>query len=357
MLTIGIDAHKRIHVAVALDEGGQEVAIWKGPNSAQGWTALLAWAKAQGGECQFGIEGAWGLGRGLAQHLVSEGERVYEINARWTAQGRRRARNQEKTDRLDARAIAAFLKAEAERMAPIYPDDDTSVLELLSTERDSAVAESTRIRNQLHAHLMQLDPEYSKVVPTLRSAAGLGAIKAYTVSDDNPLRQERAAVVRRLALRLELALNQAEEMAGRIRSLAAPRFAPLTRLCGVNLLTAGALAGILGPGKRFATEAELAAFAGVSPLEASSAGRTRHRLNRTGNRRLNAVLYRIAITQAHHSPEARAYLARRVSEGKTRREAFRALKRYLARAIFRLWAECQRDDPVPHAPRATCGCT
>lgn len=79
----------------------------------------------------------------------------------------------------------------------------------------------------------------------------------------------------------------------------------------------------------------------MAPLETSSAGRTRHRLNRTGNRRLNAILYRIALTQARHSTQARAYLDRRVSEGKTRREARRALKRFIARALGRRWLECQ----------------
>ena len=67
----------------------------------------------------------------------------------------------------------------------------------------------------------------------------------------------------------------------------------------------------------------------------------RHRLNRTGNRRLNAILFRIALTQARRSPQARTYLARRVAEGKTKREAIRALKRFLARAVWRQWQLCQ----------------
>jgi transposase len=126
-------------------------------------------------------------------------------------------------------------------------------------------------------------------------------------------------------------LSQAEDLAAQIRRRAAERFAPLTRRCGVGLLAAGALAGILGPGHRFATDAQLAAYAGVAPLEASSAGRVRHRLNRGGHRRLNAILHRIAITQARRAPAAQAYLARRTADGKTRREALRALKRYLVR--------------------------
>ena len=110
----------------------------------------------------------------------------------------------------------------------------------------------------------------------------------------------------------------------------------------MNLLTAGTLAAILGPGNRFASDAQLAAYAGVAPLETSSAGLIRHRLNRGGNRRLNAALYRIALTQAHHHPEAKAYIERRVSQGKTKREAHRALRRFVVQAIWRLWQECQQ---------------
>ena len=73
-------------------------------------------------------------------------------------------------------------------------------------------------------------------------------------------------------------------------------------------------------------------------------GKIRHRLNRGGNRRLNAVLYRIVLTQAHASSEARAYLARRQQEGKTKREAMRALKRYVVRAIWRLWVQCHPEQ-------------
>jgi transposase len=78
----------------------------------------------------------------------------------------------------------------------------------------------------------------------------------------------------------------------------------------------------------------------VAPLEASSAGRVRHRLNRGGNRRLNAILHRIAVAQARCSPAARTYLARRQADGKSRREALRALKRFLIRAVWRAWQDC-----------------
>ncbi|MDP9353034.1 MAG: transposase, partial [Chloroflexota bacterium] len=292
------------------------------------------------GRCRWGIEGAWNLGRGLAQHLVGAGEAVYEVNPRWTAEGRRRARRAEKSDRLDARAVALFVWREAVALPPVEADDDTSTLDLLVTERDDLVAEATRLRNQLHQLLLQLDADYRHRIPSLMSKRGVLAVLGYATDDVRPIQQERAGVVRRLALRLQLVVEQAEELARRIEGLTATRFVPLTGICGIRLLTAGALAGILGPGLRFSSDAQIAAYAGAAPLEASSAERVRHRLDRGGNRRLNAILYRVAITQARCSAEARAYLARRVGEGKTKREALRALKRFIVRAIWRRWQEC-----------------
>jgi transposase len=153
--------------------------------------------------------------------------------------------------------------------------------------------------------------------------------------------------VRRVAQRLRLALEQAEEVARQIRQRARAHCSLLTGVCGVSPLTAGALAGILGPGRRFRTDAQLAAHADVAPLEASSGGRVRHCLNRGGNRRLNAILHRTAIAQARSAPLAQAYLARRESEGKTRREAIRALTRFLVRAIWRARQACASEAP-PH---------
>jgi len=342
LIIIGVDAHKRVHVALAVDEAGREIGDWRGPNSADGWISLAQWALSLGTERRWGIEGAWSYGRGLAQHLVALGEVVYDVNPRWTALGRRSARKPGKTDQLDARAVALFVRQEAPNLPRVHSEDETALLDLLTTERESAVGESTRLRNQIHALLMQVDPEYQTRLPALTSHAGLDALQSYQSPVPGALQEERAAAIRRVARRLQLASLEANELKERIKRLAEASFSPLTRLCGINLVTAGTLAAILGPGNRFASDAQLAAYAGVAPLETSSAGLVRHRLNRGGNRRLNAVLYRIVLTQAHHLPQARAYIERRASEGKTRREAHRALRRFVIRAIWRLWQECQQ---------------
>jgi transposase len=348
MITIGVDAHKRMHAAVAVDAAGVILGEWRGANTATDWQALQAWAGALGASRQWGIEGAWNYGRGLAQCLVAQGETVYEINPRWTADRRRRARKPGKSDRLDALAVAKLVRDEAATLPAVAADDDTAVLDLLVTEREAAMAEATRLRNQLHQLLLQVEPAYHSRLPRLTSQAGLHTAETYMCASPRPLDQQRAAAIRRLAQRLRLVVTQAAALEQEIATLATPRYQPLTQIIGVQLLTAGALAGILGPGQRFTSEAQLAAYAGVAPLEASSAGLVRHRLNRGGNRRLNAILYRIALTQARSSPEAKAYLARRKAEGKTWWEAIRALKRYLVRAIWRVWQQCLRV-PIPQA--------
>ena len=231
-------------------------------------------------------------------------------------------------------------------MPRVHPDDESSILSVLTTERDELVRESNRIRSQIHHLLLQVDPEYKGQIGRLVTRRSLGALSRYAAPDEGALQEHRAAAVRRLAVRLELVKHHIDDVSLQIKDLAAARFPALMRLCGVNALTAGVLAGLLGPGQRFANDAQLAAYAGVAPLEASSGMRVRHRLSRSGNRRLNSVIYWIVLTQAHHSPEARAYLARRMSQGKTRREAHRALRRYIARALWRLWVECHSPSVV-----------
>jgi transposase len=341
MITLGVDAHKQVHVAIALDGAGRETDQWRGANSPEGWEALRRWAVSLGEERQWGIEGAWNYGRGLAQQLVTAGEIVYEVNARWTAEGRRRARRPGKTDRLDARAVALFVRQEAPQLPRVAADDVTAILDLLTSQREAAVTEATRLRNQIHALLLQIDPQYKDRLPSLETRQALAALETYQAASPAPLQQQRAAIIRQVAQRLHLALQQAAELKQQIEmSTEAAGFAPLTTIHGVGLIIAGTLAGILGPGLRFSSDAELAAYAGAAPLEASSAGLVRHRLNRGGNRRLNALLHMIMLTQLRNWEPARKYMAKRLAEGKTKREAMRALKRYLVRAVWNAWKKC-----------------
>jgi transposase len=339
MITIGVDAHKRVHQAVAIDEAGREQARWRGDNGPAGWQALQDWAAGLDTERRWGIEGTGQYGHGLAQRLVTHDETVVEVNPRLTAGMRRGGRQRGKSDRLDARAVARVVAQEGDALPAVRPDDASAVLAELAADRASAVAEATRLRNQLHQVLHQLSAVDGQAWPDLTKAAFVAPLGAYRAPTGDVLTESRAIRVRHLAARLQLALVQAEATTAAIADLARPHLGPLDALCGVAPLTAGLLAAALGS-RPFATDAQLASYAGTAPLEASSGEHTRHRLNRGGNRPLNALVHRIALVQLHADPDAQQYVARRCREGKTQREAIRCLKRYITRRIFHAWQAC-----------------
>lgn len=352
MITLGVDAHKTVHVAVAVDEEGRPLDMWQGTNSQLAWQEMLTWA-SQWESRQWGIEGTGNYGRGLAQYLVVVGETVYEVNPRLTAQGRRRARKQDKNDRLDAQAVARAVLRDVPELPEVVLEDEAAVLELMNRERDRLKSQVDRLRNQLHNRLFQADPQYRKSFPSLSKLVTIQSLEQYTAAADTPLPSVRVAAVRRVASLLRLVLEQHQQITGEIESLSGTRYGALTEIQGVARLTAGILAGILGT-RRFTAEDQFATYGGVSPIETSSAGRVRHRLNRGGNRRLNRVLYLIALTQWKQKGAGRNYIQPRMEQGKSWLEAVRALKRFIARAIWRQWqrhyAHKLPDFPAQTAP-------
>jgi transposase len=344
MRWIGVDAHKRVHLAVGLDEGGAtEHTV---ANTPAGWAALYQWAQAAPAR-RWAVEGAGSFGRGLAQFLVAHGETVHEVNPRWTARQRRSARRPGKSDRLDALAVARLLREAAPTLPVVLPEDPAAATaQLWSRLRDDLVADMTRLRNRLHALLLLCDPQYPQRVPRLTTQAGLAACLAYTSPGDTPLARARERAVRQVAAQLALLAGQERELRRELEALVAARFAPLQAIEGVGALTAAGLVAELGPPRRGLGEAQVAAMAGVAPLEASTAGGVRHRLNRGGNRRLNRLLHVIVLIQARIYPPAQAYLARRQQAGRTAREARRALKRHLVRRVWRQWQACWTDPPA-----------
>lgn len=151
------------------------------------------------------MAGAWNGGRGLAQHLVAAGEVVCEVHPRWPALGRRSARRPGKSDPLDAHAVAVLGWREGAALPRVPADDATAVVDLLVTERAGALAEATRLRNQIPQLRLQRDPASRARLPNLQSQAGRVAVERDTASSASMLDQERARAVRRLAPRLRVA--------------------------------------------------------------------------------------------------------------------------------------------------------
>lgn len=352
MWAIGVDTHRQLLSAVVVDTQGREQRHWQGPNQASAWLELHGWVAAQctDGPRQWGIEGTGHQGFGLAQQLVGCGECVFEVNPRLTAALRARSRRLAKSDHDDARAIARLLLQEDAQLPRVQPVDATSPLAILTRERHTLRSDLVRERNRLHAELVRIEPPYAQRVGKLTTRTGLEAVLAWDEAALDALARLQLQTAQRRARRLLVLQDDLAAVDAQIRAHSRQQCAPLTAIYGVAELTAGMLAGYLGPGDRFATDAQLAQHAGVAPVETGSAGRIRHRLNRSGHRKLNELIHRIALTQARGYGPARTYLARRQTDGKSWREAIRALMRHIVRTIWRVWKQCLAGTaPLPAA--------
>jgi transposase len=328
MIVIGVDVHKHSLTAVAVDEVGRLRGEYSGVVESEG---LVGWACSLEAERLWAVEDCRHVTRTLEASLLAIGEALVRVPPRLTAPHRRGGRVRGKSDRIDALAIARAALQEPLLERPRPGERRLRELKLLVDHRDDLVAERRRWQQRLRRHLHELDP--SLHVP-------LGAL-------DRCIWLDRLA--RQLARREQtLQVRIARELVGRCRTLTrsilsldreleertnaiAPR---LLELPGCGAVSAAKLLCEIGPIARFRNDAQLARHAGVAPLDASSGKHQRHRLDRGGNRQLNCALHRIAITQGRVHPPARAYLARKQAEGKSRRESIRCLKRQLARVIF-----------------------
>ena len=349
---IGVDTHKQRHVLVALDARGQTCGTHSVANTPAGWVAALQWARDRDANCVWGIENSGSLGKGFAQFLLSSGETaVHEIVPHRTAQYRRRGRSQDKTDYTDALAMARLLQAEREHLPRVERDDVSTELRLLSDHRDNLVAERTRLVNQLHAQMLQIDPCYAEHSGTLTSRKGLRYCHALDLPHADSVVQTRLLIVRQLTEQLLRLWGEIEAVETALAERVRATETPLLNVCGVGMIAAARLIGELGCTPRIHSAAALAALAGIAPVAVSSGGRNGHRLNRGGNRRLNRTFHLIAVCQLRHEPLAQAYYAKKRAEGKTARSALRCLKRRLVDVVYRLMREQGRAT----APDARAG--
>src|SRR6266540_2184309 len=297
-MVVGIDVHKRAHVAALLDERGGELGTFGFANSPEGMRRLCAWLVAHdASEAVVGVESPAGYGRLLVASLEAAGHEVLNVPA-WRTHRERRRHGPGKTDPGDAIAVAQVVLRKRAELGPALESELVRALALLELQRRRLVRDRTQAIQRLRADWNQVDPVGEARVVNLTRQRELRRLKRISFGE-GLVEQVATGCIRDLARDIE-DLNQ--------RNAAA-----------------------------------FARFCGAAPIPCGS-GQTagRHRLHRGGNRQLNAALYRIAIVQARHHPPARTYLARKIAEGKTQREARRALKRHLANVIYRrlyTWAE------------------
>lgn len=331
MRVVGIDTHKATLAACLIDDVGLVVAEATFPNAPAGFTALLAWLRELGAE-RIGLEGSAGYGAAAARFLLAAGEAALEVPPQLSHRERLRTRRAGKSDPGDALAIARVTQREAD-LPPVRLPDASREIQLLVEAREDLVAEATRTRNRLHADLVVLVPGYST------AAANLVAEKHRRTAGKllRRLPGVQAELARERLARLGRLTAEVTELERRIERSVAGH--PLRCLPGAGPLVTAKLIGEVGDIRRFRSADAFAMLAGVAPIPASSGQVSRMRLNRGGNRQLNRALWCIAFSQAKTHEPARLFIARKRAEGKSWREAMRALKRHLARIVFRLLSQ------------------
>jgi transposase len=322
-VAIGVDTHKDVHVAVALDALGAQLDSQEIPTTPAGYRSLLSWARELGIPA-FAIEGTGSYGAGLVRFLERAGVSVYECE-----RPRRQERRRGKSDLIDA-ALAARRLLGGERLSLPRGGGRREDLRLLLLERRGALRARNAALNQLSA-LLVTAPDHVRE----RLGALSGERLAQAAARLRPRPDVTNGVLRRLGQRVE---RLSKEMAEAERTLAAllAEVAPdLLEECGVGPVCGAQLLVSSGDPSRMTSEASFAALAGTSPVDASSGKQRRHRLNRGGDRQLNWALHVVALARIRHHAETSAYYQRLLAGGKTAREARRCVKRALARHFYR----------------------
>ncbi len=305
---VGVDTHKRTHTLVAIDEHGRMCGSRTVANTPEGWAAALEWRRSFDGEWVWGVENSGSLGKGLAQFLLGQGEeQVREIVPHRTAQYRRRGRSQDKSDTADALAMARLLRAEGEQLPQVRRDDLSTELRLLSDHRDNLVADRTRLINQLHAQMLQLDPSYQEKSGPLTHRRGAAYCLELTLSQSCSIVRARLLIARQLSRRILDLHDEIAEVTKLLGQRVRESETSLLELDGVGEVVAARIIGELGLRPRIHSAAALAALAGVAPLQVSSGGRHGHKANFGGNRQLNRAIHIIALGQRRCNPCAQEY--------------------------------------------------
>lgn len=351
MMVFGVDPHKGSHTAVGADELGRKKAEKTVKARKEGYRELICWARdlAPGGRT-WAVEDVRHVASGLVRELLAAGEEVRFIPARLMAETRSGGRERGKSGPIDALANARACLREDVFLPPARLNGQVLEVRRLADHRDDLVAERTRVMNRLRWLVHGLDPGLAPAPRALTRAKGRALLEA-------GLRTLPASASRRVALsRLADITRTSAQIAVLDKDLEAMlrQLCPeLLAICGIGIVSAARILGGTGDIRRFRSPAACARHNGTAPIPVSS-GRPDgpQRLNRGGNRQVNAAVHRAALTQARCHDGARTLLERRAREiRETRKAALRVLKRHLSDVVYRaLHADAWRlDQPAQQA--------
>jgi transposase len=333
-VVIGVDTHTDTHTAALLTRAGAVVADLTVIADDAGAAQLVAWVDkhAEGSRREWIVDGARSHGVGLTRFLLTAGEVVHDA-ARIPGVARRRGG---KSDLLDA-VLAARTALTAQHVATPRSDGDREALRILHTTRRHYTDTRTATVNLLKSLILTADDDLRgqlRGLSTDQQIRHLQAVEPGVGPDttDRIRRQQLCALAADVAALDQVIADNLKQ----IRTVVAAMCPVLLEQPGVGPVCGAVFLAAWSHKGRLRNEAAFAALAGVNPIPASSGRTQRHRLNRGGDRTLNAALHTVVMNRRRNHQPTRDYVARRTAEGRTPKEINRSLKRYVARQIFRI---------------------
>jgi len=342
----GVDTHKDLHVAAVVDEVDRVLASQCFATTRHGYKQMLAWMRTFGSLQRVGIEATGSYGAGLLRYMQKAGIEVLEVTTPDKHDRRKRGKN----DDLDAQNAA---HAGKRTVTPKSRDGMIESLRVLKACRKTAVA-ARRVALQMIQNTIVCAPD--ELRETLRKMTRMQLIRTRAAWRPDLTDYRNVASAYRITLKslgrryLELH-DEIADLDTMIVAIVDELAPALVARNSIGHETAAQLLLTAGDNvQRLRSEASFAALCGVSPVPASSGKTTRHRLSRGGDRAANSALHIIAIGRLRTDPRTQAYVAKRITEGHSKLEAIRCLKRYIAREVFSLIKQrSQERHPAPTA--------
>ena len=392
---VGCDSHKDTHTAVFLDCFFEKLGEITFPNLPSEFGMFLSKAeeyKLDGTEFLFGLEDVSAYGRTLAVFLMNHHQQVKHVNALLVARERKNQNVVEKTDSIDAQCAARVLLSKFHELPNADIQDKYYILRTLVIRRDFIVKNNTCLKNHLHSLLTPHYPNYRAFFPNIETQSSLaffmkypspstlnhttheeltdffkeksqgkvGAEKAREIIDhleDTTVQfQEiRDMAVQSTVRQIEFNLQEIERIETTMSIFLDKFDCTLLTMAGINVVTAAQLLSCIGDIKKFSTPAKLARYSGVAPITQSSGKKELQFANQRGNRELHSIIYKLAVrismtvgcTNKAINPFFYEYYHRKMSEGKTKRQAIKCVER---RLVTILWSMLTHGEEYINPP-------
>lgn len=333
---IGVDPDRdRITLAIVHARSQELLTTTTLTTSPRGYREALQWANHHtgAGPRAWSIEGTGSYGAGLLCALNAAAETVIEFDHPLTPA----AKDGAKSDTLDAVRAAREILGRTTWSTPRSRGAREGLRALIAA-RDSAKVSRTAAINVLRALILTAPIELREELRQLTFTRLLQRCRQLRPDSTNdPEISSTKRAIRSTANRVTDLTEEMDELEAAMKTLVLRLSPPLLAEPGIGILLAAQILISWSHRGRCRSEAGFARLAGVAPISATSGqNQTRHRLSRGGDRQLNRALHQAIVIRAKSHPETRAYIERRLAEGKTKREAIRCAKRYLARHLYRL---------------------